>query len=78
MKGIAIPYPDIEMIDIDFLDLHSKAMCFDGDKQEVIVLVPDQELINTLNRLKKEGKLRYRELSDDEFRRYAGELLYGD
>jgi len=74
MKGIAIPYSDIRGIDIGFLDLHSKAMCFDADKQEVIVLVPDQELLNSLERL----KLRYRELSDEEYKRYAEELLFGD
>jgi len=78
MIGVAIPYSDIKGIDLDFLNLHSKAMVFDADRMETIVLVPDEELKKNLERLKKEGKISYRFLTPEEVERYSKELLFGD
>ena len=78
MRGIAIPFKYIVPIDLDYLDLHSKGVVVDGDSKAVIVLAPDDELMKSLERLKKEGKVDYRELTPEEVRRYSDLALFGD
>jgi signal transduction protein with GAF and PtsI domain len=72
MKGIGISFSDVKGVDLDFLDLHSKGTIVDGNRLEVIVINPDDELMNALNRL----GIKYRNLSKEETYRYVRELFF--
>jgi len=72
MRGIAIPFADINMMDLDYLDLHCKMAVIDGDKREVIVIEPDDELIKALKRL----NIKYRNLSEEETYNYVRDSFF--
>lgn len=78
MRGIAIPFKFVYMMDLDFLDLNSKGILLESSTEEVIVIEPSQKLIESLERLKAQKGIGYRWLSADEVERFTKTLLIGD
>ena len=73
MRGIAIPYDAVTVKDIEFIDMNSSALFFDGDRREIIVFNPNEVLIEEL-----EGRgVKFRWLSDEELKLYSREVILG-
>ena len=75
MEGIAIPYKEFEVRikDLEFIDANCTILFLDGDRGEIIVLNPNEIL---LEELESRG-IRYRKLSEDEVVRYSRDLILG-
>jgi len=73
MRGIEIPFEYVNLVDLDFFNLHSKGVFIDGDKKAVIVIEPDEVFMKSLKRL----NVKYKELPEEETYRYVKDILIG-
>jgi len=72
MKGVAIPFSNFKGYYYDVVYANSSGVYVDGDREEVIVLNPNDYLVGYL----KENKIPFRWLSKEEVDRYVREFLH--